>query len=318
MPLGDHLPAKLREAIKQQMFYAPIIRHRGITLEKPGLFSAVFFEVVTRCNSRCQFCNASIQNEKRDKREMPFALYKKVVDDLAGLNYPGRLAWHVNNDPLLFSNLEEFVAYARRQLPRNHLQILTNGIALTPERGQGLLEAGISEIQIDFYRERKGQRLYKNLETFINEVIPKFYPRKQGENYLSQDSQKRFQFKIINRYLDEILTSRGGNSPNKERSRGICAGFCIYPWTQFNVTTDGRVSKCCSDFYFGDPMGNVTEQSVLEIWHGEKFAGVRRQLWQGQRESLANCAQCDFFGVKNSHFANPLLKALKYHFFAHN
>lgn len=318
MPICTLLPPRLLEAVKRRLFYAPVIAARALTPVRPPLFAAVFFEVVTRCNSRCQFCHASVQNEKRPATEMPFALYRKVVDELAGLSYTGRVAWHVNNDPLLFSGLEDFVAHARERLPKSHLQILTNGILLTPERGRALILAGVDEIQVDFYRERPGQELYANLRRFRDQVLPEFFPRAEGAWRASADGSRRFLFKVVDRALDEVLTSRGGSSPNKAASSRACAGFCIYPWSQFNVTTDGRVSKCCSDFYFADPMGNVAQQGVLDIWHGEKFAAVRQALWRGDRSQLPQCARCDFFGVKNAHIRNPLVRAIKYHCFARN
>jgi radical SAM protein with 4Fe4S-binding SPASM domain len=85
-------------------------------------------------------------------------------------------------------------------------------------------------------------------------------------------------------------------------------GFCEYPWTQFNITADGRVSKCCADFYFSDPMGDINNDSIMSIWHGERLEKVRRLLLKGNRDAIETCRKCDFYGVRRFHstFAEKL------------
>ena len=77
--MGRWLPAGVWDSLKTALYYRPAIRRRGYRVDNPGLFDAVFFEVVTRCNSKCAFCAASVQNERRPKREMSFELYSRVI-----------------------------------------------------------------------------------------------------------------------------------------------------------------------------------------------------------------------------------------------
>ena len=44
--------------------------------------------------------------------------------------------------------------------------------------------------------------------------------------------------------------------------------ICILPWIHTEFTTEGTAKPCC--LYRGDPMGNLKEESLLDIWHGEK------------------------------------------------
>ncbi len=66
---------------------------------KPEIFDAIFFELRTRCNSKCDFCAASIQNEIRPDISMPFYIYKKAIDELSELNYSNVIAYHTNIEP---------------------------------------------------------------------------------------------------------------------------------------------------------------------------------------------------------------------------
>jgi hypothetical protein len=58
-------------------------------------------------------------------------------------------------------------------------------------------------------------------------------------------------------------------------------------------------------------MGDLRAQTVAEVWHGEPFARVRRELLQGRRSALAGCRSCDYFGLANKDIGNPLLLVLK-------
>jgi radical SAM protein with 4Fe4S-binding SPASM domain len=305
------LPRGIRSSLSKRLYYDPAIRSRGYRLEDPALFEAVFFEVVTRCNSRCSFCAASVGNDRRAHQEMPFELYAKVVAELGELGFTGRVAYHVANEPLLFKPLESFVRHAKEALPRCHVQIMTNGLALTPARGERLLDAGVDEIVMTFYRRRRGEPLYRHVVDFRDRILRPRFPVRRGARYSSRDGGRAVVFKVLPRYLDEVLWSRGGTAPNKTASPDDVSGFCRFPWTQFNVTTDGRVSKCCADALFEDPMGNVRDASVAGIWRGERFGHVRRELWQGRRERLPSCRGCDYFGLSNQDITNPLLLGLK-------
>ena len=85
---------KLKKIIKKifSKFYkelnpsSQIKLHNLITSEKnnkteirPKIFNAIFFELRTRCNSKCNFCAASIQNEIRPDVAMPFQVYNKAI-----------------------------------------------------------------------------------------------------------------------------------------------------------------------------------------------------------------------------------------------
>jgi radical SAM protein with 4Fe4S-binding SPASM domain len=242
---------------------------------------------------------------------MPFELYAKVIRELGELGFAGRIVYHVTNEPLLFKPLEAFVRHAKQALPRCRVQVVTNGLALTPKRGEALVEAGVDEFVVTFYRRRRGEPLYPHVIEFRDRVLRSRFPRRHGTRYQAADGSRSVSFEVLPRWLDEVLWSRGGTAPNKTAAAEDASGFCRFPWTQLNVTTDGRVSKCCADVMFADPMGDLRARTVAEVWHGEPFARVRRELLQGRRSALAGCRSCDYFGLANKDVDNPLLLALK-------
>jgi radical SAM protein with 4Fe4S-binding SPASM domain len=61
---------------------------------------------------------------------------------------------------------------------------------------------------------------------------------------------------------------------------------CTRPWRLMYVQANGDVSPCCFAPFTGkngEPvLGNVFEQSVENIWHGEKYRKFRQAFLSGQ------------------------------------
>ena len=76
------------------------------------------------------------------------------------------------------------------------------------------------------------------------------------------------------------------------------------------------VSQCCCDLSFSNPMGNVKTQSIKDIWYGEKFVDLRRNLNNGNREISPICSKCDFFGINK--IPKNLFRKSFYYLLKHN
>ncbi len=292
------LPQKIVAKLKNKYIYQPRIKQLKVGNNHTPLFGRIYFEVRTRCNGNCDFCAASMENEKRADTTMPFSSYKKVIDELSEIDYSGRVAYHVNNDPLIFSELEQYCDYARKSLPKAWIEIRTNGKALTKEKVESLISAGINELKVNDYSSRQSQKVANAVESILNEVIPVYCDYNKDSNaYVLKDSKRELIVSYNDRDTHEVLSSRGGTSPNKKSKPEFSSEFCEHPFYQFNITTDGRVSKCCADLYFSEPMGNINQEKVLDIWYGEKFKAVRSKLFEGDRK-MRLCEECDYYGVR--------------------
>jgi len=63
--------------------------------------------------------------------------------------------------------------------------------------------------------------------------------------------------------------------------------FCVLPWIHLHVSQNGRVSPCCNNNRY---LGNVQEQSINDIWKGEKFEMLRAQFATNIPDK--RCAHC--------------------------
>jgi MoaA/NifB/PqqE/SkfB family radical SAM enzyme len=66
--------------------------------------------------------------------------------------------------------------------------------------------------------------------------------------------------------------------------------FCPFPWLHLEISARGEAFTCHA---FHDlPIGNIYNQSLLEIWNGEKINAVRQYL---RRNTLPVCPACCLF-----------------------
>ena len=87
-----------------------------------------------------------------------------------------------------------------------------------------------------------------------------------------------------------------------ESSHGRYAGgyyqdkLCYAPYLHMFIAWDGNVYLCCMTNGRIESLGNVRDQSVREVFLGERFQNIRRQM-EGER--LASCHACDMFLDEN-------------------
>lgn len=212
--------------------YQPVIQQKGLNLDTAPLFDTVFFEVRTRCNAHCSFCAASVENDTRADVSMTADLHDKVLRELAANGFHGRIAYHNNSEPLIFRDLHLFVARARELLPASPIQILSNGRSLTVQKAEALIEAGITELSINYYNDNFTSQLPRVLHDVATIVLPKYFSPDDleitglGED--RRDPNPKFRYRITRRLKNEKLDSRAGTAPNKRIPEGGPRGFCQF------------------------------------------------------------------------------------------
>lgn len=243
------------------------------------LFDHVEVETYNRCNGGCSFCPVSKQNDSRPEKKMSRQLFEKIMDELAEIDYKGRLALFSNNEPFLDDRIVEFHKYAREKLPNAKMHLFTNGTLLTIETFKQIITY-LDELIIDNYSQ--------NL-TMIPSV-------KAIEKYCIDNPEFIKKVTIVLRKQQEILTTRGGEAPNRKILTDYSGDSCLLVFRQMIIRPDGKVSLCCSDPLGKNTLGNLNESTLCAIWNGEKFRQVREQIKKG-RGSIAQCKYCDLFNV---------------------
>lgn len=241
------------------------------------LFSHIEIETINRCNGRCSFCPVSAGNDIRPYARMEERLFYRIIDQLKQLNYKGRIALFSNNEPFLDERILDFHKYAREALPHARFHLFTNGTLLTLERFVALID-DLDELIIDNY----------NQSLQLNETS------KVIRDYVSEHPELKTKVDIVIRKEKEILSTRGGQAPNRKEKKSYYGTKCTHPFRQMIVRPDGKVSLCCNDPYGKMTMGDAAKETLTDIWFGEAFSEVREKLQVG-REAIELCRYCDFF-----------------------
>jgi MoaA/NifB/PqqE/SkfB family radical SAM enzyme len=248
----------------------------------PPLPQGISIETCTSCNQRCAFCPQS--HAPRPPAAMSVAVYSRVVRRLSEANFQGSVVLSLNNEPLLDAQLEPRVRELRESGFKGRLEILTNGLLLTPERAAALFAAGLDRILVNSYSETG---------TELTGALGEWFPQRAGE-VVPREKELFVHYRLRN----EVLTNRAGNAPNKTAAV-LRRAACFWPFVMLPVTTDGSALLCCNDFYAVTKLGTLVEHPLETLWMHPFLQNARRKLAEADRGGLPLCSKCDFKGYLN-------------------
>ena len=236
------------------------------------VFQQVLIETRTDCNNHCPFCPHNFQRKKLNV--MTWDCYCKIIDDLVEMDYNGRIALMISNEPLLDERLPEMIKYARAKSPRLFLDITTNGTLLSLEKVDYLLAIGLDNININDYR---GDRAL-NPDKISSNLIP-----------IVSAYSNNPKITLQKRSFSEKWPNYGGNIPQEFESTEY--GFCNFPFRKLTIAYNGDVVLCCDDFMYATSFGNVMTRRLIDCWNDSAFNDYRMALLNNERIGL--CQRCN-------------------------
>lgn len=242
------------------------------------LFKLVNIETQNRCNGICSFCPANIHDETRDYAKMPEELFEKVAAELGELHFSGRVYLNVNNEPLLDKRMPFFIELLKAKCPSAKICMITNGTLLTAGYLKKLANARLNDLTINHYSTH--YELNENIRSIYN------YVKNHKEQFQS------INITINRRYSEEVLATRAGSAPNKRKKNNRVNEPCLYPFTDIVIFPRGGVGICCNDCLEVTDFGNISTESLVEIWNNKKFQELRMKMKLG-REHYPFCTECD-------------------------
>lgn len=271
------VPEKLRKKrnfLSYSRYVDDYAKKMGHVEEQP-MFELVEIETINRCNNGCSFCPVNKNSDTREFHQMSEELFHRIIDQLAELNYSYRVGLYSNNEPFLDERIVDFAKYAREKLPNAYLEIFTNGTILTLEKFLAIMPY-LDSMKIDNY----------NQQLKLHKASQEIY------DYCMEHDVYKDKLHIYLRKIDEVLSTRGGASPNATVSKSIDAK-CILPFKQMVIRPDGKVSLCCADALGQMTLGDLNTEKMMDVWNGKAYQGIRRLLTEKGREGLRLCRGCD-------------------------
>lgn len=260
------------------------------------LFNTLCIEISARCNRKCGFCPVAYNT--RPDEQMSDMVYNAIVDELASIDYRGRVELYIYNEPLKdFARCLNILADIRYRVPKACLMIATNGDYL---RGATqivqLYEAGLNQLLINCY----SPGLFQKRMQWLADIPPEV-DITTGNVYNNTGRKKR-----VIQMLDKAdpaafgvgvfrLVNRAGNLPADAGLAVLEAPIermCVKPFRIFNINWQGVAMVCCQDYHGDMGFGNVPETSLVNLWNHPVMNTYREHLLRKDR-SLPLCEKCD-------------------------
>ena len=268
-------------------------------------------EITGRCNLMCKHCVRF--SRRTNVGDMDMDIFRKIIDEgekngLCAIN----LSWL--GEPFLHPKLIDMVDYAKS---KGVLEIMvhTNGTLIDKEMAEGILDSGNLDIiifSLDSVTEEKYNRIkYGSDFRLVNQNI----------RYLIEQKEKRRLRKpnIIVQMIDQkqtheelmafihhwrtkadkvrIATYQSPDGRPDDKMRGQNPPEIIFPcpqlWQRLTIAWDGAVYPCTGDNACREPLGNVKEKNIRDIWHSECLKHLREKHSKFEADDLEICSHCD-------------------------
>jgi hypothetical protein len=241
---------------------------------------------------------------------MPESTWKKIIDDTRGLGITYRP--FLQNEALLDKRLPDIVSYIKEDATAR-IEINTNGNLMTGNTASKLLDAGLDLVRFSIDAFSAGtyaqcrvgldyERVVDNINRFIDIVKQDHYGVVTEIRMIDMDINRHEQHDFIDYWgarADRALIVPIYNWPWDEGIEMVRKP-CLKMREEMFFYSDGRAVLCCWDIAGRGVIGDVTKESVLDIWNGETRARYADYLSRGEREKILLCSRCDAY--KNRHF----------------
>ena len=281
----------------------------GGALEQLVSFPRYFeIETVNACNARCPMC--TIDDWDRRDGLMDEALFEKIANEIEKHNdVVKRIALYRDGEPLLDKRLAKKVFMLKeRQIDR--VGISTNAALLTQEKAESLLLGGIDEVllSVDSLQPMTYEKIRVGLnfdEVMLNCL--RFIELRDSiksdcqvwVRMIRQESNKdewpefekfwRSKLRETDRVDYRNLHNWGSQLVNfRPVVRAETAKPCIALWSLMVIFANGDVPMCNVDYNNKQPLGNVRDSSIADLWRGVEQNRRREMHFGGKREGICN------------------------------
>ena len=252
-------------------------------------------EVSTYCNMVCPMCPRRIERFKRRVKQqfMEKDVFEKIIEESARKKlFSARLS--LRGEPFMHPQIFEYIELAKKSGIKE-LSLLTNGLLLTPEKFEKLIELKFDWLTISFdglgdiYESiRKPAKFKESLEKIkaYSEIKKRLKTSKPAIRIQTvwpaiKENPGEF-YKAFSPYADSITSNPLIDFSCDDRRIEYDKEFkCPYLYQRLVIGVDGRVLLCCCDDYGDYIIGNVGHESISDIWHGEKINEARQ--WFNKR-----------------------------------
>ena len=270
-------------------------------------FKKIYIEITNKCNLNCTFCLRT----KKPKRDLSIDEFKLIISKIK--DYTDYVYFHVQGEPLLHKDLEEFLKICEE----NHIKVnlTTNGTLINKYVDIFNKSKSLRQINLSLHSENNNKdyldEVFKTCQKISSSIYISYRiwnlntlkPTKElvnimnklSEYYNLNDEQKESILKNkstkidINTFVDKDNLFNWPDINNKVDKNG----FCYALKTHIGILSDGTVIPCCLDANGIINLGNIFKESLDDILNKQ----ITKDIISGFQNNKAVhqlCKKCDF------------------------
>jgi len=262
-------------------------------------------ETTIVCNASCPFCPHKTLT--RRPRRMEDGVWKKIIDDTRGLGITYRP--FLINEPFSDNRLCDIMRYIRED-DTAKIELNSNGELLKEEKALEVLEIGIDIIRFSidgysreiFEKSRVGVDFEKAVERTARFI--ELAGQKGGAGFIEVRMIDMPHNEHEHQDFVDFWSSTGASAVITELYNwpwdpGVTAVAlpCKKVLNEMFFYVNGKATLCCWDSHERGVIGDVNQDSVLDIWNGEVNRRFRELLSQGRRAEILLCSRCDAYNT---------------------
>jgi radical SAM protein with 4Fe4S-binding SPASM domain len=271
-----------------------------------GLPVEYIVETTAKCNLYCPMCPR--ETHKQPKEDMADEIFERLVK---GAKRTGEHMMLIGlGEPFMDRKIFDRIEYCERHGIATLLS--TNGTFLDGKTAARLLDSPLAHITLSFdgaSKEtfeyyRKGARFEKVRDNFVRfarmksernsklQVVAQMV-RMPG-NAHEADEFRGFWSQVPG--IDQVRVKEDETNLLQPEARHSASGGrrCHYLWRgAMYVKHDGRVYPCCQSYMLdGEPVGDLRDQSLTEIFNSDQMQRLRSLHSAGRGGEVDMCSRC--------------------------
>lgn len=265
----------------------------------------VDIELSTVCNLRCPMCY-TITDEFKNKvhtQLMDIELFTKIVDEIAGKVLAVRLS--LRGEPTLHPDFISCIRYCKSKGIKE-VSFLTNSSKLSEEYFIQIAEAGADWITISIdgigkeYDNIRRPLIFEDTLKKIKDIYKIKEERGwkrpvikiQGVWPAIRENPSEY-YNTFAPYVDLIAFNPLIDYSIKDEDIVYEDEFiCPQLYQRFVIGSDGKVLLCANDENGKYILGDVNNESVYSLWHGDRINKVRELQKRGEFKDVEVCRTC--------------------------
>ncbi len=263
-------------------------------------------ETVSSCNARCRFCPYSTAGRAGGKMSLP--LFRKIVDEAAGIRAIDSFSMQGLGEPLLDQGMEDKLRYIKATNTQSSIEMFTNGVALVPKRFLAIRDAGLDCLVVSL--NAVNQKQHEEIMGIKNQ-----FDRVCGHIDFALKNRGGCVVKVHavqdeEHFTDEHLAQLWKRWPGV--GRGVVEGnwsgdremlwpdrrpykandACARAIQHIYVRYDGTVTTCCFDPLGKQIFGDLNKQTLRQVYASPHYVKFREDHAKNRADRWPQCRNC--------------------------